>query len=646
MIDMAKHDQKNILMKLPPAVVKQTFLSNNLSGYANGKKVKPNKSLPEFMVRTSPIKSGRGWHLFCTVCQEMYDRVFHKCKLSIVSNPVRSPVPLRNRQHRAGSHHTITDNWVIAIEVYQEGKKRRNERVRMFLQNRLFKGCLGSVGPRSRGALPLMTGPLGGHSKAAMQLAGSTPKHINTFRRIEASLLDMIKAYVQSELGLATPQLTSLMLAAPGGIAWLLVSPLGSGTGTGLAMMKSFVTQQLVECQASLKHKTLSTVDETICTLKICLALCINDVDFFEEDGKTDVMVKFARQAMDWLDAYRSRNKISNKARSNRQVNVRELIASGRFYDWRTISKLAASNLKFADDLFVRLTNNEFQDEKDDDDAIEACLIIWTIGFEQLSKPNRPQWLLEMLVGDILMPSLQSLSREAQTSQECRTFFERGLSCLEILGGIFIASLAQDAVMYRTSRYKTEGTYGIDILVVTPEIGQLIVKQTELLVFRIAPKKGRTQTMKSHIFQTINGCRPPLCKWLRISMGSQASCPRRLGQFFHSRPLENGYGRWLTENELTYTSIRRMYVTHIMSSEGDPTLSADIRRGLPFFMKHSRATSLKFYDAWCQQSMEATHQERYTAELRLHLSDQQDPEVELGCDQILDLRECNLDTQA
>jgi hypothetical protein len=62
------------------------------------------------------------------------------------------------------------------------------------------------------------------------------------------------------------------------------------------------------------------------------LTLCINDVDFFEEDGKTDEMVKFARRAIDWLDAYRSRNNISKKARSNRQVNVRELMASGRFY--------------------------------------------------------------------------------------------------------------------------------------------------------------------------------------------------------------------------------------------------------------------------------------------------------------------------
>ena len=28
--------------------------------------------------------------------------------------------------------------------------------------------------------------------------------------------------------------------------------------------------------------------------------------------------------------------------------------------------------------------NNEFQREKDEDDAIEACLITWTIGFEQV----------------------------------------------------------------------------------------------------------------------------------------------------------------------------------------------------------------------------------------------------------------------
>ena len=40
-------------------------------------------------------------------------------------------------------------------------------------------------------------------------------------------------------------------------LVWLLVNPLGKGSGSGLALLKSFVAQQLVECTASAKNKTV-----------------------------------------------------------------------------------------------------------------------------------------------------------------------------------------------------------------------------------------------------------------------------------------------------------------------------------------------------------------------------------------------------
>ena len=53
-------------------------------------------------------------------------------------------------------------------------------------------------------------------------------------------------------------------------------------------------------------------------------------------------------------------------------------------YTQPVIAKIAASNLKFADDLFRRVMANEFRVEDKEDAAIEACLIIWTTGFEEV----------------------------------------------------------------------------------------------------------------------------------------------------------------------------------------------------------------------------------------------------------------------
>ena len=41
----------------------------------------------------------------------------------------------------------------------------------------------------SNDAIALAVGPLGGYSKAANELNGTSKKHISTFRRVEASLL-------------------------------------------------------------------------------------------------------------------------------------------------------------------------------------------------------------------------------------------------------------------------------------------------------------------------------------------------------------------------------------------------------------------------------------------------------------------------
>lgn len=107
-----------------------------------------------------------------------------------------------------------------------------------------------------------------------------------------------------------------------------------------------------------------------------------------------------------------------------------------------------------------------------------------------------------MKVGPILMPSLQRLHRESQTSPECRSILQRGVSCIEKMGGIFVVSEEPGAVIYKTSSYKTGETYGVDILIVIVEIAKLIVSLVELLLLRISPMKRRVLTLESHVFQS------------------------------------------------------------------------------------------------------------------------------------------------